>query len=412
MNILLKTAVLIPTALLSISFSYTIPDSVETKVKSVIDSFMVSRPDIKGGISVSIKTNRDQYSYATGLKSMYNPIDSITTETNFMIFSITKNLVSAYALDMVRKGELGLHDKIGKYYDFNGFNPNISNDATIEQLMNHRSGINDFLPHWPQPTWTPFEILELIQAPKFEPGSKFEYSSGNTIVLGIIIQMITGAELNDLLRNRFYEAIGMESYLIPQDPVPTDVANLHANPIMLDPTNPNLPTEMSDLMGIITFEGYGKSAWTAGCMMSTPTDIAKWGFALYHGRYLPWIGKKMEKSVDTANTWPVVNWEFGLGCATAPEQLDRYAIGFHGYGTGTATSMYYTKDTKSCVTIFLNQVDMYNSTHQMQIHFPLTNTINDILEEYLESKTGKCNKKKKIKKHKMKMSCPAPLIKE
>lgn len=409
MNMLLKSAVLMSTALLSISFSYTIPDSVESKIQSVIDSFTLARPDIKAGISISVKTARDQFSYARGLKSMDNPMDSINTETNFMIFSITKNIVCAYALDMVRKGELRLYDKIGQYYDFNGYNPNINNDVTIEQLMNHRSGINDISPQWPIADWSPFYILGPVEEPMFEPGTAFTYSNTNTIILGIIIQLIKGDELNNLLRERFYEALGIEMYLMPQDIIPENIANLHGNLSLLDPS---FPEDMTDLMRFITFDGYGQSAWTAGCMISSPKDIAKWGFGLFHGRYLPWIGKKMEKSIDTANTWPIVNWVFGLGCATVP-QLDRYAVGFHGYGTGTSTSMYYTKETKSCITIFVNQVDLINSTHAHRVHFPLTNRINEILEEYLVSKEGACTKKRAKKKHmhKMNMGCPVPVIK-
>lgn len=368
-------------------FSYKIPDTVEQKLQAVIDSFVTARPDIKGGISVSIKTKKGQWSYARGPKRMDTPGDEITPETPFMIFSITKNIVSAYALDLVRRGDLRLSDTIGMYHDFENVSCSVSNSITIEQLLCHRSGLGEFKPYWAQGEWDPFEFISLVKSPMFEPGTAFTYSSSNTLILGLIIQLVTGEDLNISLKRRFFDRHNIDVALIPQDAVPSDPAALHAPLSVLDTTLPDTVAIYSDVM---RYEWYGMSGWTAGCMMSTAPHIAQWGYDLFSNQDngFKWIGKKMKRSIDTANVFLPFDWQMGLGAAYIP-QIGEKNFGFHGYGTGTASSMYYLPGTKSCITIFVNQTDVNHSTHAVFLHFPLTTKLNAILREYRDTREQK-----------------------
>ncbi len=392
MNSIVKAGIL-SFSLMSMASAYEIPDSVQAKMNQVIDSYVISKPDLKAGISVSVRTEKGQWSYCRGAKRMDNQEDLISTKTPFMIFSITKNIVCAYALDLVRRGDLRLDAPIGNYYDFQSENIHISNSITIAQLMNHRSGLNEFSPYMPQGAWNAHDYIALVDSSLFEPGTSFTYSSSNTVVLALIIEMVTGKDLNTLLKERFFDRHNIDCALTPQDPVPAAPAHLHAPLSLVDST---LPDDVAILSDMIPFENYGAAIWTGGSIMSTPGDIAKWGYDLFSGNDngFRWIGDKMKNSIDTANTWPFFGWVGGYGCASVP-QIDEENIGFHGYGWGTSTSMYYLPSSRSCISVFINQRDVNHSFHQHFAHFPLTNVLNGILMEYLDSKNGNVRKSKK-----------------
>lgn len=378
------TPLLLGTSLLS---AYTIPGSVQGELQEVIDSFMLTRPDIKSGISVSIKTEKDQWSYARGAARIDTPDEQIDTETPFLIFSITKTMVSAYALDLVRRGDLRLKDTIGSYYDFESENPSISNAITIEQLLNHRAGLGQFAPYRPTGLWNPHDFIELIPAPLFEPGKSHAYSGSNTVILSLIIQMVTGEDLNVLLKRRFFDRHRITGALIPQDPVPENVAALNAPLYHLDST---LSKEIIVFSDVIPFEKYGGTVWCEGGLIAKPKDVAKFGYDLLSGNDngFRWIGQKMINSIDPRNAFPKWNWQMGYGIATFP-QITEENYGFQGYGWGTSSSMYYLPSSRSCISVFVNQTDAEHSTYQHKVQFPLTNRLNEILVNYLEEKGEK-----------------------
>lgn len=154
--------------------------------------------------------------------------DTIKIDTNslFAIGSITKTFTAAIILQLYGEGLLNLHDSIGKYLpDY----PHVPPSATILQVLNHTSGIYNFLDNpivWdalkedPDKVWTVEEVLGLIKEPYFLPGARGAYSNTGYVLLGKIIETITGNSIKAEMQSRIFDPLGLENtYFLPGDSI-------------------------------------------------------------------------------------------------------------------------------------------------------------------------------------------------
>jgi CubicO group peptidase (beta-lactamase class C family) len=94
--------------------------------------------------------------------------------------------------------------------------PNYWQEITIHHLLTHTSGMSDWIQPWDGETCAPSTALELVaqlkhEPPYFEPGENFRYSNNGYIVLGYIIEKISGQSYQEFLRERIFEPLGMEN---------------------------------------------------------------------------------------------------------------------------------------------------------------------------------------------------------
>ncbi|NJK85147.1 MAG: beta-lactamase family protein [Bacteroidales bacterium] len=201
----------------------------------------------------------------------------------FGIGSITKNITAAIILQLADEGKLLLSDKISDYLpDYY----NVNSSITIEQLLNHTSGIYNLTDNalfWiavqgqPNKIWEPGEQLGYVQYPVFEPGSDYAYSNTNYILLGMIIEEVTDNSFAEELHNRITEPIQLKQmFLYPNDILIgslSHVWNLSLN-MNLDITSANNTKAMFSI------------AYSAGAIVSTAGDLSKYFYALNSGSIL------------------------------------------------------------------------------------------------------------------------------
>src|SRR5687768_5668952 len=124
--------------------------------------------------------------------------------------STGKTFAAAMAMQLIKEGKISLDDKIEKYLGKETWFARLPNarDVTIRQLMNHTSGLvryefkkeyTDFLTANPYMIWTPEDRLAYLfdEKPPFEAGKGWDYSDTNYIVLGMIIERLTGKKFYD-----------------------------------------------------------------------------------------------------------------------------------------------------------------------------------------------------------------------
>jgi D-alanyl-D-alanine carboxypeptidase len=118
-----------------------------------------------GGMSATVMTAEGTWSGTTGTA---DGVRDVQVDDQFAIASITKSVVAAQVMLMVEAGELGLDDPVADHLPEDlAFD---TNEATIRQLLSHRSGLPDYYELGPleniqadfQRVWTPTELLELI----------------------------------------------------------------------------------------------------------------------------------------------------------------------------------------------------------------------------------------------------------
>jgi len=139
-----------------------------------------------------------------------------STENVFRIGSITKQFTSIAILQLYEQGKLDLNDEIQKYVaDF----PMYPKKITIENLLTHTSGIKNLTEiEGLEIKQSPYSAKELIDLFKnkpldFQTGEKYSYSNSGYILLGCIIEKVSGKTYADYIKSNIFDKLGMtDSY--------------------------------------------------------------------------------------------------------------------------------------------------------------------------------------------------------
>jgi len=135
-------------------------------------------------------------------------------KTIYRIGSISKVFTATMVFQLIEEGELTLSNKLDTWF------PEVPNAKliSIEHLLGHRSGIYNFTNDSEYTQWmtmpkTHAEMLQVISKnpPVFTPGSKWEYSNSNYVLLSYILEKITGKLYPELLKERITDKIGLTS---------------------------------------------------------------------------------------------------------------------------------------------------------------------------------------------------------
>lgn len=167
------------------------------------------------GAVLVVKDGKPVLSEAYGLADREHKIPN-TLKTRFRIGSMNKMFTAVSTLQLVEAGKLGLQDPIGKY--LNDYpNKNVASKVTIHHLLTHTGGTGDiFGPEFDAHrlelgTFGDYIKLYGQRDLRFEPGSKWEYSNYGFILLGAIIEKVSGQSYYDYVHDHIYAPAGMTS---------------------------------------------------------------------------------------------------------------------------------------------------------------------------------------------------------
>lgn len=188
-------------------FAQTISEQVDRYIQKAMAERHIpglSLAVIRDGIPVKIK--------GYGLADIENRT-AVNPETIFQSGSVGKMFTATAIMQLKEDGKLKLEDKIAAYFKNS---PATWQNITIRNLLNHTSGIPDYenanlidL----QKNYTEAELLQLaMKAPlDFQPGEKWAYSNTAYVVLGILIHQITGKFYGDILQEKIFLPLSMET---------------------------------------------------------------------------------------------------------------------------------------------------------------------------------------------------------
>ena len=176
-----------------------------------------------------------------------------------VIGSVTKTFVAAAILQLAEEGRLDLDDAVREHLPRTS---SISRKITIRQLLDHTSGLADVfndttrkgLEEHPERAWTTVEVFKTIHAPWYQPGEGWAYANTNYLLLGLVIERITGSSLSEELEARFLGPLGLR--------------------------DTRLLTGAADDGGPLA-PAWATIFWASGAMTASAADLARWGNALY-----------------------------------------------------------------------------------------------------------------------------------
>ena len=251
----------------------------DAQIGAALDPWLagLSRGHVFNGAVLVARNGREIYAAAYGDASL-EPRTALNVETRFPLASITKQFTQASVLQLIEAGRLSPETTIGDVIpDY----PNaMSRSATVHQLMDHRGGLADFLgPGFrdaPKETFTSnhayFEFASQL-APDFAPGEREEYCNSCYVVLGEIIERVTGAPYESYVAEHVLAPAGMTSSgYFRHDQAPENTARFIGHPM-----GPG--TEARDVA-----RWHGVSASAAGNSYATIRDMLAYDNALREGR--------------------------------------------------------------------------------------------------------------------------------
>jgi CubicO group peptidase (beta-lactamase class C family) len=254
--------------------------------KQLIQDYIRKHP-VNGVVLVALK-DQILFNEAYGTKNKGKQLNN-DKNTEFLIGSISKLFTAAAILKLEEEGKIDLKKHISDYLKPNhpvwssNF-PGFAQDITIEQLLTHSSGLEDYskLPGFVKfnlDVHTRDEVIQFFSdyPLKFFPGSQYDYSGSGFTLLGAIIEEITGEKYETYLNTQFFQPLGMLSTFIP----PMNFLSIHqenypqlAVGYMEEGRNRTL-TEVED----INLSSYFADA----SAISTAEDLYTWIKALFNG---------------------------------------------------------------------------------------------------------------------------------
>ena len=272
--------------------------------------------------------------------------------------SVGKTFAAATALQLIKEGKIGLDDKIEKYLGREQWFSRLPNakDITVRQLMNHSSGLVRYefkeqftkdLTANPEKAWKPAELVAYLldQRPPFEAGKGWDYSDTNYIVLGMIIEKVTGRKFYDEVNRRLLKPLKLT------DTIPQDGPRLKG--VVQGYAGPNNRFGGTDAMIVNgKFVINPQFEWTGGGYVSTTRDLARWARIIYEGKaFSPDLLPQVLDGVPA----PLLGREtrYGLGVIIRKTTLGT-AYGHSGFFPGYMTDMMYFPEHKVAIAVQVN----------------------------------------------------------
>lgn len=269
-----------PTAKPQTPVSSAFAVALQQKLDSCMNNYDVP------GISATLLLPGDRFwNGASGEANIYThaPMD---TAYLFQQASVTKLFTATLIMQLMEEGELALDDTVGVFLPTI---MHVPSSTKIRHLLKHRSGLADLVADpnaansWllnPNYIWDPQDAIETFgDDPLFVQGSAFSYSNTNYVLLGMIIEQITGTTYAEALRTRILDPLGMDQTFFR----PTEALG---GPLVPGWSSLSIANTYTDDMTYFLGPCFASMVFSAGALVSRPWDVARFNRELFSGDLL------------------------------------------------------------------------------------------------------------------------------
>jgi len=288
------------------------PPQLATELQATLDA--VREKERIPGVEVAVLRPDGRLWVATSGLADLGARRPVTPDTVFVVASVTKTFVAALVLELASEGRLDLDDPLSRWLPAW---PNAGR-ITVRQLLGHTSGIRDFfesaalrraLDADHSRAWTAGEVLRYVGRPYFAPGEGYHYSNTNYVLLGLVAERASGRPVADEIRRRFLAPLGLDRTWFQAFEKPRDGVRAHGYE-----GKPPAPRDVTGDSAYLPFTSLATAVGTAGAMVSTAGDLARWAGALYGGQVLP---PGALEAMLTFTERPTYHYAYGLGAISA-----------------------------------------------------------------------------------------------
>lgn len=326
-------------------------DSRLTILDSVIKD-AIAQQQIPGAVLIVGHDGRVAYRKAYGDRALEPRREAMTLDTIFDCASLTKVVATTTALmQLWEQGKFRMNDPVAKYLP--EFAQNGKQDITIRQLLVHYSGLApdlDLTKPWEGKETA--ERMAFEEAPEWAPGSQFVYSDINFVVLGALVERLSGQSLDQYTAQHIFAPLGMkETRFLPPPSLEPRIA----------------PTEEDEnhrlLRGVVhdpTARRMGGVAGHAG-VFSTADDLAIFAQALLDGGrgiLTSATVAKMTAPQQPVNGTVLRGFGWDIDSPWSSNRGELFPIGSYGHTGFTGTSLWIDPTTNTYIVLLTNAVHM------------------------------------------------------
>ena len=299
----------------------------------------MARASIPGTIVGVWQDGREPYVRAFGVRDTATG-EPMTTDLYMRIGSTTKTFTVTAILMLADQGKLSLDDRVDRYVK----SVPGGDQITLRQLAAMRSGLYDYsedtktqMTENPGRQWTPRELLEIVfrHPLVFPPGSKFDYNNSNTILLGQVVENVSGEPIGSFIEKNILRPEGLTHTLYP---VGAEFPTPHAHGYF----------KMPDGKVVDATDWNPSWGGAAGQMISTLDDMRVWARDLATGKLIsPAMKHEREKFLPAPEEGDGVLYGLAL-------ENDNGWIGHNGNIMSYMTFPYYLPDERMTMVVMTN----------------------------------------------------------
>lgn len=287
---------------------------------------------------------------------------AMTAATPMLAASIGKTFVAAMILSLESEGRLSRSDPLAQYLGNRAWFDKLPNaeSITVDHLLHHSAGVPDHV-HLPafHAAWVqmmqgdtvidPEALVGFVldMPPLFEAGAAWSYSDTGYILLGLVIQEVTGRGFHDLVRARFLDPLALTGTFASDGP------DLHGLAVgYVAPDNPfGLPQRTADPEGRLLWKPAVE--WAGGGFASTAGDLARWGHLLFSGAVMeqPYLDRLLDGVPVAAGDPDIL---YGAGVAIRMNTPHGTVYGHGGWVPGYVSSLRHYADHGVTVAFQIN----------------------------------------------------------
>ncbi len=312
----------------------------------------IAHREIPGAVIIVGHDGQVIYRKAYGSRAIEPHREAMTLDTVFDCASLTKVVVTTTAImQLWEQGKLRMNDPVAKYLP--EFGQNGKSEITIRELLVHYSGLApdlDLAKRW-EGKETAYRIAFEV-APEHPPGASFGYSDINFIVLGALVERLSGEALDQYAAKHIFAGLGMkDTRFLPPASWQPRIA----------------PTEEDEnhhlLRGVVhdpTARRMGGVAGDAG-VFSTADDLAIFAQALLDGGrgvLTPATVAKMTAPQQPVNGTAVRGFGWDIDSPLSSNRGELLPVGGYGHTGFTGTSLWIDPATKTYIVLLTNAVHM------------------------------------------------------
>lgn len=317
---------------------------LEPALTAKLDALLAGAVDGAGipGAIVGLWSSEGSYVRATGVADT-STSEPMKSDIYHRIGSVTKTFTVTALLQLVDESKVGLDDPISRYIGGVAEGDNI----TLRHLAGMQSGLVDYTENEqfvtdflvdPRAPLSPEQLLSYIDGMplKFRPGTEVSYSNTNTVLLGLVVEKVTGKPLREVIKSKVTDPLGMSHTVLP---VSNEFPSPHAQGY----------TDQTTDGSVVTATDWNPSwGWAAGAMTSNLADMRIWVPAVAKGTLL-----KPETQRERLRTVSLEPGEDGSGYGLGIFNINGW-IGHNGSLPGYKTVAVYLPEKDMTLVVMVN----------------------------------------------------------